>query len=95
MAGDSRGEEKRKVKRVIRLFFNTYDKNIAERIFESLREFGEVKMKQSSILKEFYYVEIVPPTNVDPKSLVTKVEEVVKNVGNDLVFGVRVYYVQA
>jgi len=86
--------EKRKVKRVIRLFFNTYDENVARRIFESLKKFGEVKVRRSTILKEFYYVEITPPANADLKDLTTKVEEVVRSVGSDSVFGIRVYYVQ-
>ncbi|HIQ10680.1 MAG TPA: hypothetical protein EYH26_01720 [Pyrodictium sp.] len=93
MASEGVGE-KRKVKRVVRLFFNTYDKNIAKRILESLREFGEVRVRQSSILKEFYYVEIIPPANADLKDLATKVEEVVRSISNGSVFGIRIYYVQ-
>ena len=94
MTSGGKGEKKEKVKKAVRLFFNTYDKSIAERIFESLKELGEVKIVRSSILEEFYYVEIVPPANVDLKSLATKVEKVVRNIGNGSVFGVRVYYVQ-
>ncbi|HIP66344.1 MAG TPA: hypothetical protein EYH08_07475 [Pyrodictium sp.] len=92
MAGEK--GEKRKVKRVIRLFFNTYDENVAKKIFESLKVFGEVKVRRSSILKEFYYVEITPPADADLKDLASKVEEVVRSVGDDSVFGIRVYYVQ-
>ncbi|AEM39512.1 hypothetical protein Pyrfu_1656 [Pyrolobus fumarii 1A] len=84
-----------KRKRVVRLFFNTFYEDLARRIEEELsRRYEGVKFTRSRVLPEFYYVEISVSNSSDLERIRVEVEELVKKLGGDLVFGVKAYTVE-
>ena len=84
-----------KRKRLVRLFFNTFYEDVARSISESLeREYPGVKVQRSRVLPEFYYVELPVPQGEGVEEVARRIEELVKRIGGDRVFGVKAYGVE-
>ncbi len=82
-----------KHKKLIRIFFNTYNEDKARQVLEKLREKGDIKVSRSGVVKELYYVELYPASDRNSyKELVSEIEEFLK--AQDGVFGVKTYYVE-
>jgi len=85
-----------KHKRLVRVFFSTYDSGLAREALNILARFGRAELKQSQVVREFYYVEIVPePKPANRRAL----EETVKRVEEELkklkdLSDIKVYYVE-
>jgi len=83
-----------KTLRAVRLFFSTYDEDIAERIIRELRGLGgDVRVARSRVVPELYYVEITTSDNE-----LMRFEDAASNVlekysGDGHVYGVKVYSV--
>ncbi len=84
-----------KRKRLVRLFFNTFYEEAAKRIVEGLeREYPGVRVQRSRVLPEFYYAELPVPQGDSVEEAARRVEELVRRLGGDRVFGVKAYGVE-
>ncbi len=84
-----------KRKRLVRLFFNTFYEDAYKAVVEALeREYGRVRVVKSRVLPEFYYVEVHMTPSDDLEEASRRIEELVRSVGGDRVFGVRAYPVE-
>ena len=84
-----------KRKRVVRLFFNTFYEEVARRIIEEIeRGYPGARGRRSSVLPEFYYVEVPVGQGDDVDEVARSVEELAKRLGGDRVFGVKAYGVE-
>ena len=84
-----------KHKRLVRLFFNTYYEDAANRVIRELERLAaSVKVERSRIVPELYYVELKPRDASDEEleRLVKAVEGLLRS--DDRVFGVKVYAVK-
>jgi len=81
-----------KHKRVIRIFFNTYDEKEALNIKALVSQFGSIQMARSEVAKELYYIELVPREADKLEEIAELLQE--KIAGRNSVFGVKVYYVK-
>ena len=85
-------------RRAVRLFFNTYYEEDAERALEALKRAAggrEIRVYRSMVVPELYYVEIPLDERVSDEEaarLAEAVAEAVRSV-SDTVFGVKAYYV--
>ena len=84
-----------KRKRLVRLFFNTFYEDAYKDVVEALkREYGDVRVVRSRVLPEFYYLEIRVAPGDSLEEVARRIEELVRSVGGDRVFGVRAYPVE-
>ncbi len=81
-----------KHKRVIRLFFNTFDETLAENVVREVTRYGTIRVQRSGVTRELYFVEIEPRPGEDHNQLAREIEEKLRN--NDQLFGVKVYTVE-
>lgn len=86
-----------KLRRALRVFFNTYYENDAGRAIEAIREIvgdtRKIYVKRSSIVGELYYVEILLSDNVDKDSaerMRVRIINALKTL-SDTIFGVKAY----
>jgi hypothetical protein len=84
-----------KGRRAVRLFFNTYYEDRAERIIEALKGLGfEMYVKRSKVVPELYYVDInVGDANLD--EVKEEVENILRKEADDTVFGIKIYVIDA
>jgi hypothetical protein len=86
-----------KLRRALRVFFNTYYEDDANRAIEAIREIvgdiGKIDVKRSSIVGELYYVEILLQDNVDKDSAEKMRERIINTLKalSDTIFGVKAY----
>lgn len=84
-----------KGRRAVRLIFNTYYSDDAERILTALQNSGiEFKLSRSKVTPELYYVDI-DAGSADLEELRRRVERIVQENKTDTVFGVKVYSIDA
>ena len=84
-----------KRKRLVRLFFNTFYEDVYKAVIDALkREYGDVRIVKSRVLPEFYYVEVSMAPSDDLGEAAKRIEELVRSVGGDRVFGVKAYPVE-
>ncbi len=86
------------LRRLIRLFFNTYYEEDARRVVEALQREAapnEVRVTRSKVVPELYYVE-VPLRNVESREEAAQLAErltAAVRAASDTVFGVKAYVV--
>ena len=86
-----------KLRKALRVFFNTYYEDDANRAVEAIKKIvgdtGRIDVKKSGIVGELYYVEILLQDNAD-KDSVEKMRERITNTLkalSDTIFGVKAY----
>ncbi|ABM81129.1 hypothetical protein [Hyperthermus butylicus] len=80
--------------RAIRVFFNTYYEESAEKILSALKSLGyDLRVERSRVVPELYYVDVRVEDNLEEAK--KTVEEVIRRAADDTVFGIKVYVVDA
>ncbi len=86
-----------KLRKALRVFFNTYYEDDADRAVEAIKEIvgdtGRIDVKKSSIVSELYYVEILLQDNADKDSAERMRERITNTLKtlSDTIFGVKAY----
>jgi len=84
-----------KGRRAVRLFFNTYYDDAAQILVEILESRGyKFKVIKSRVVPELYYIDITVE-NGKPEEIAESVKEILKNIQDDRIYGIKVYAVDA
>lgn len=84
-----------KGRKAIRLIFNTYYEDDAQKILSALRRNGiKFSVTRSKVVNELYYIDI-DARNHDLETLLGKIREIIEKNRTSTIFGIKIYAIDA